>query len=150
MKKTDSSLSLVLGQVREQLRRVGSTERSTEHREATESDGETADTESDASETGDGSVEPRDPVGGTTGVPREEVERLRRNGRDTDAEIVELVAESGGKIPQKRIVEGVALSESTVSRRLTDMERSGLVERLTVGRENLVYLPGTLPTDAGD
>lgn len=54
--------------------------------------------------------------------------------------ILSILRRSGGAVPQSRIVEETGFSKSKVSLLLSLMEERGLVERVKVGRENLVRL----------
>ena len=51
----------------------------------------------------------------------------------------------GGSMRQSEIVARVDRSESTVSRKLSDLESREAVSRYQLGREKLVYLPGHEP-----
>ena len=66
----------------------------------------------------------------------------------TDRRLKMEVAEHGGQMMQKELVEAVDLSESAVSRRLSSLEESDTVGRVCLGRENLVYLEGSRPEGA--
>lgn len=60
----------------------------------------------------------------------------------TDEErIVELLETRGGRVPQAAIVEAFDWSTSKTSRLLTRMADAGTIEKLQVGRENLIQLP---------
>lgn len=61
--------------------------------------------------------------------------------------VLRLVEEGGGRIRQQEICESTNWSESTITRLLQDMEESGLIVRVQVGREKLVYPPGDSPVD---
>jgi len=59
----------------------------------------------------------------------------------TDADRVESVlAEAGGQIRQSEIVEALDWSKSKTSRMLSDMAQEGRVEKLRIGRENVIDL----------
>ena len=66
----------------------------------------------------------------------------------TDRRLKMEVAEHGGQMMQKELVEAVDLSESAVSRRLSNLEEGDEVGRVCLGRENLVYLEGSRPEGA--
>ena len=68
----------------------------------------------------------------------------------TDRRLKMEVANHGGRMMQKDLVEAVDLSESAVSRRLSRLEREDdEVGRVCLGRENMVYLEGHRPHGAG-
>lgn len=59
----------------------------------------------------------------------------------TDEEtIVRLLASNGGRMRQSRIVEDTDWSKAKVSRLLSSMADQGAITKLTVGRENLIFL----------
>ena len=66
----------------------------------------------------------------------------------TDRRLKMEIAGHGGRMMQKELVEAVDLSESAVSRRLSKLEDDDEVGRVTLGRENLVYLGGSRPEGA--
>ena len=67
----------------------------------------------------------------------------------TDRRLKLEVADHGGRMMQKELVEAVDLSESAVSRRLSRLEREDdEVGRVCLGRENMVYLEGHRPEGA--
>lgn len=55
-----------------------------------------------------------------------------------------------GRAYQQALVSHSGWSESSISLLLTDLEESGEVERVKVGRRNIVALPGQLPEDASE
>jgi len=61
----------------------------------------------------------------------------------SDEERVErLLAENGGRMKQSKIVEETRWSTAKVSQLLSAMDEDGRVEKLRIGRENLISLPG--------
>jgi hypothetical protein len=96
------------------------------------------------SRSGGGADEP------TTALDGRRKERRRARATDglrTPEEcIVEAIERTGGATRQSAIVEAVEWSESTVSRKLGDLESRGAVSRYQIGREKLVCLPGHEPT----
>ena len=62
--------------------------------------------------------------------------------------ILGAIERSGGAMKQSEIVAAVEWSESTVSRKLTELESREAVSRYQIGREKLVYLPGHEPEAA--
>ena len=67
----------------------------------------------------------------------------------TDEERVkQLLRESGGRLQQSELVERTEWSKSKVSRLLSRMEEEGEVEKITLGRENLIALENEKPEGA--
>lgn len=58
-----------------------------------------------------------------------------------ETRILHLLQANGQPLWQTEIVDALDVSKSTVSRRLTDLEREGHVERLQYRGRNLVWLP---------
>lgn len=54
--------------------------------------------------------------------------------------VADLLARNDGRVRQSAIVESSDWSKSKVSRLLSRMERDGHVEKITVGRENVIVL----------
>lgn len=68
----------------------------------------------------------------------------------TDEErIRQLLLQSGGRMKQTDIVSQTEWSRSSVSRKLSAMEETGMITRFQIGRGNLVFLSGYEP-DAAD
>jgi hypothetical protein len=63
---------------------------------------------------------------------------------DTDR-IERLLADGGGHLRQQAIVRETDWSKSKVSRLLSQMEEEGRVTKISVGRENVISLPGREP-----
>ncbi|UIP00717.1 hypothetical protein Hbl1158_05000 [Halobaculum sp. CBA1158] len=101
-----------------------------------------AATSSDAGAgTEDGSVDPRDSEEAAVGPTEEELELL------SDEERVErLLERHGGRMRQATIVSETAWSDAKVSQLLSAMADEGRVEKLRLGRENLI----SLADDDGD
>lgn len=60
----------------------------------------------------------------------------------TDEErVLELLESRGGRVPQAAVVEAFDWSTSKTSRVLTRMAEEGTIEKLQLGRENLIRLP---------
>lgn len=57
-----------------------------------------------------------------------------------EAFVVDLLERHDGRIRQSAIVEASEWSKSKVSRLLSNMERKGYVEKVTIGRENAIVL----------
>lgn len=79
-------------------------------------------------------------------------QRFRRGSRPpndlflTPAEqIVAILARHDGQMRQAEIVAAMDYSESSVSRRLCEMESAGAVARYRIGREKHVFLPEAVP-----
>ncbi|GGL28646.1 hypothetical protein GCM10009037_10380 [Halarchaeum grantii] len=84
----------------------------------------TAPREAPASEAGDGESEPAEEL-------LSDEERVER-----------LLEANGGRMKQSNIVEETRWSDAKVSQLLTSMAEEGRVEKLRIGRENLITLPG--------
>jgi len=56
-----------------------------------------------------------------------------------------LLADGGGYLRQQAIVRATGWSKSKVSRLLSEMAEDGQVTKITVGRENVIALPGHEP-----
>lgn len=57
--------------------------------------------------------------------------------------LVRLIATHGGRLRQSEIVERLDWSKSKVSRLLSNLEAAGEIEKVDVGRENVVVLEDT-------
>ncbi|WP_177197684.1 helix-turn-helix transcriptional regulator [Halogranum rubrum] len=62
--------------------------------------------------------------------------------------ILQILSENGGRLMQSRLVELTDWSKSKVSRRLSTLEEEGRIRKITLGRENMVALPGHEPDGA--
>jgi len=60
----------------------------------------------------------------------------------------QLLRENGGRLQQGEFVERTDWSKSKVSRLLSGMEEDGEIEKIALGRENLIALPGEEPEGA--
>lgn len=89
-----------------------------------------------------------DPGGGETSDAEASGAQPTSRPISTDRRIKMEIAEHGGRMMQKELVDAVDLSESAVSRRLSNLEESEEVGRVCLGRENLVYLEGSRPEGA--
>lgn len=69
----------------------------------------------------------------------------RKTGYTVDEFVVEYVADHGGAVRQQAIVKCLPWSDSKVSRLLGDLESAGRVVRQSIGRENAVFLPESVP-----
>lgn len=63
--------------------------------------------------------------------------------------VLELLEREGGRAKQVRVVEATDWSKAKVSRVLSRMEEEGEITRIKIGRENLVCLDGSVPTQVG-
>lgn len=63
---------------------------------------------------------------------------------DTDL-VVSLVAENDGRMAQSEIVDRTGWSKSKVSVLLSEMDENNEIDKLRLGRENLISLPGHEP-----
>ncbi|WP_339105980.1 winged helix-turn-helix transcriptional regulator [Haloterrigena salinisoli] len=61
--------------------------------------------------------------------------------------VYRLLQENGGQMKQSEIVDTVDWSKAKVSRLLSDLEDDGEITKISVGRENLICLPGHEPTE---
>jgi len=69
----------------------------------------------------------------------------------SDEERVERLLEaSGGRVKQAEVVEQTDWSDAKVSQLLSSMEEEGRINKLRIGRENLITLPGVDPMDTDD
>jgi hypothetical protein len=62
--------------------------------------------------------------------------------------LLQILAEHDGRLMQSRLVELTDWSKSKVSRRLSALEDEGRIRKITLGRENMVALPGHEPDGA--
>ncbi|MCD2198893.1 hypothetical protein LPA44_03130 [Halobacterium sp. KA-4] len=113
--------------------------------QSSESGGEAASGEpSVESEAG---TEPTESVGGAAATTAGEAAESEPEDVDpellSDEERVErLLHEHGGRMKQSEIVEETRWSTAKVSQLLSSMAEEGRVEKLRIGRENLISLPG--------
>ena len=69
----------------------------------------------------------------------------------SDEERVErLLEEHGGRVKQAEVVEQTDWSDAKVSQLLSSMEEEGRINKLRIGRENLITLPNVDPMDTDD
>ncbi|MFC4359605.1 helix-turn-helix domain-containing protein [Halobium salinum] len=59
--------------------------------------------------------------------------------------ILQLLAENDGRLMQSELVDQTGWSKSKVSRRLSALEEEGQVSKISLGRQNIVTLPGHEP-----
>lgn len=59
--------------------------------------------------------------------------------------VMTLLAHNGGRMKQGDLVSAVDWSESTVSRKLCELEDTEAIVRYRIGREKIVFLPGEEP-----
>lgn len=99
-------------------------------------------------------AEPRDAVAdvteedeahAATGVGSDETALPGGEFRYGPESVVTLLRDEEGRLWQGDLVERLDVSASTVSRWLASLEEDGRVERLRIGRENLVMLPEQHP-----
>lgn len=65
-----------------------------------------------------------------------------------EEQVIQLLRSNGGRMRQTRIVGETDWSKSKVSMLLSDMEADGTINKLRVGRENIISLPGAEPEAA--
>jgi uncharacterized membrane protein len=124
---------------------------------------DTDDDGSSATELG-GTEGPTEPTGPGDGAPAEsgvEAEDEEDDGADeepavdpellSDEERVEhLLRRNGGRMKQANIVKETNWSNAKVSQLLSSMDEAGRVDKLRIGRENLITLPDEEPGDFGE
>lgn len=59
-----------------------------------------------------------------------------------------LLQENGGRMKQSEIVDAVDWSKAKVSRLLSKLDEDGEITKISLGRENLIVLPGHEPAAA--
>lgn len=69
--------------------------------------------------------------------------------RSDEDRVVELLETHGGQMKQAEIVEETEWSKSKVSVVLSEMEESGAISKLRIGRENIVSIAGQEPDAVG-
>ncbi len=117
-----------------------------------ESDGEASD-ESTVDATADSAADeqPRDPAteagagaaaGGAAADADEEDDGVDPELLSDEERVERLLREHGGRMKQSKIVEETRWSTAKVSQLLSSMAEEGRVEKLRIGRENLISLPG--------
>ncbi len=124
---------------------------------------ETDDAGSSATEPAgtDGPTEPTGPGDGAPAEPGVEAEDDGDGGTDeapavdpellSDEERVEhLLRQNGGRMKQANIVKETNWSNAKVSQLLSSMDEAGRVDKLRIGRENLITLPDEEPGDFGE
>ena len=65
-----------------------------------------------------------------------------------DQHVIQLLEENGGRMKQAAIVDETEWSKAKVSRLLSDMVDEGQIEKLSIGRENIIHLEGHGPEAA--
>ncbi|CAM2885931.1 hypothetical protein HASA104033_06485 [Halobacterium salinarum] len=82
-----------------------------------------------------------DDGGGDSAAERED-ERIDPELLSDEERVERLLTDNGGRMKQSRIVEETRWSTAKVSQVLSGMDEDGRVEKLRIGRENLISLPG--------
>jgi uncharacterized membrane protein len=85
---------------------------------------------------------------GTTPPPTEPEDDEPNDILTDEGRVLNLLSENRGRMKQVDIVEETGWSKSKVSRLLSRMEERGDINRLRVGRGNIVYLDGAKPSGA--
>lgn len=62
-----------------------------------------------------------------------------------EEKIITILNRKDGWMKQSEIVNEMEYSESSVSRKLSKMESAGAIKRFRIGREKIVFLPGSVP-----
>lgn len=98
-----------------------------------------------------GSPEQRNPdAGGGPGVGTAPVDEPGRTELLSDEErVLQLLHGNDGRMKQADIVAETDWSNAKVSQLLSEMEDKNLIEKLRIGRENLISLPGESPDEVG-
>jgi hypothetical protein len=65
------------------------------------------------------------------------------------ASVLDVLEANGGRLWQRELVELTDRPSSTISRWLCALEEADEVQRIQIGREKLVFLPGSRPQIAG-
>ncbi|RBI60677.1 MarR family transcriptional regulator [halophilic archaeon] len=81
-----------------------------------------------------------------SGAPAQPTAESREIVTDADR-VLELVRENGGRLPQSKIIEETDWSKSKVSRLLSRMEDDEQINKINIGRKNIVVLYGNEPDD---
>lgn len=63
----------------------------------------------------------------------------------TDRHILELLLANDGRMKQQCIVEAVDVSAASVSRHLSELDDQGRIDKVPIGRENVIQLAGLQP-----
>lgn len=69
-------------------------------------------------------------------------------GLTPDEYVLSVLTEGGGRLWQQEVIAHTGWSAPTVSRLLQEMETSGKVVRIWIGRQKLVHLPESAPESA--
>ncbi len=101
----------------------------------------------------DGTVEPAEPVEPGGGAdPDSGSEPADEDEGDVDPELLSdeerverLLERNGGRMKQANIVQETNWSNAKVSQLLSSMDEEGRIDKLRIGRENLITLPGEEP-----
>jgi hypothetical protein len=82
------------------------------------------------------------------GTTKPEDVRMPTDALTDEERVLGLIGERGGRIRQSVIVEETGWSKSKVSRVLSRMADEGAIEKITIGRENLIAHPDEVPDGA--
>jgi hypothetical protein len=94
-----------------------------------------------------GPADADEPATGDRGEPAEETEETGEGGAvepdllSDEEQVEQLLEANGGRMKQAAIVEETGWSNAKVSQLLSAMDEEGRVEKLRIGRENLIRLP---------
>jgi len=114
-------------------------------------DGAPAGTDGSDPGAGTGAAETSDTAGAAAGAADEPVDDEPDTELLSDEERVEHLLESnGGRMKQATIVEETGWSNAKVSQLLSAMDEEGQVNKLRIGRENLISLPDEEVAEFGD
>ncbi|MCU4717844.1 DUF7345 domain-containing protein [Halapricum hydrolyticum] len=81
----------------------------------------------------------------TEGEETDEQDEIDEELLSDEERVERLLTENGGRMKQARIVEETGWSSAKVSQLLSSMAEEGLVEKLRIGRENLISFPDEEP-----
>lgn len=86
---------------------------------------------------------------GGTAAPTEphrtKVDVFLETGLTPEKFIIEKIDSHGGSLKQQAIIDLTGWSAGAISNLLLEMEDTGSIERVWIGREKMVYLPGAKP-----
>ncbi|ELZ21584.1 IclR-like transcriptional regulator [Halosimplex carlsbadense 2-9-1] len=72
-------------------------------------------------------------------------ETLADGLKDREREILAILVLNGGSARQKEIVDEVGIAKGEISRRISALDDGGHIEKVELGLENVLYLPGCEP-----
>jgi hypothetical protein len=103
----------------------------------------------DGSDRSDGPDHPGGSAGDTEDATARHASMDPSDALSDEQRVHALVDDRGGRVRQSVIVEETGWSKSKVSRVLSEMADEGSIEKITIGRENLIAHPDAVPEGAG-